>query len=127
MTTKDVFEEAAAQPALIVCRTGATESLWDCHVSNLIERLEDELGVVVTGADPGQRTPSLRDAAAAARFAGCTSAVVVVSDVRISPTAIRELTAVSGVSAVVVSTPTWAVDDVVRSYRSAQCSRAHAA
>ena len=60
MTTKDVFEGAAAQPALIVCRTGATESLWDCHVSNLIERLEDELGVVVTGADPGQRTPSLR-------------------------------------------------------------------
>jgi len=26
-----------------------------------------------------------------------------------------------------VSTPTWAVDDVVRSYRSAQRSRAHAA
>ncbi|MGD8440318.1 MAG: hypothetical protein PVG53_07265 [Holophagae bacterium] len=108
------------EPALIVLRTPAKRSLWDADLSALVERLEDELGVFVTSAGVDGKTPALRDAAVAARFAGCTRALVVTSEHEAAALGTLDGTPTSGVQVVLALTPTWHLDDVIRSYRSAQ-------
>jgi hypothetical protein len=55
----------------------ADGGLWDPRVSALVESLEEALGVFVTCAGSGPGSLGLADAAAAARFVGCSSAVVI--------------------------------------------------
>lgn len=68
----------SGRPALIVFDP-RIRSLWDAESSLVLERLEERLeDVFVTAAGTGGRVATLRDACAAARFAGCSEAVVVV-------------------------------------------------
>lgn len=71
------FEIGAQEPALILHWPGADGGLWDPEISTLVERLEEQLGVFVTCVGSGRGALSMNDAAAAARFMGCTSLVVV--------------------------------------------------
>jgi hypothetical protein len=122
-----LFERATSGPALIVYRDSALGTLWDPELSELTERLEGELGVFVTSAGASERSPDLRDAAAAARFAGCERAIVVTAAESPVVDAARDGAVVSGVRIVVASTPTWRVEDVARSYRLTDGSSARAA
>ena len=70
-------------PALVLNLDDDSLSLWDPEVNNLVDALEDRLdGVFVTFAAGPSGRPSLADALAAVRYAGCSSAVVVAPESR---------------------------------------------
>jgi hypothetical protein len=70
------WTEREPAPALIVRFDCDRLPLWDGEVDALVDELEERLdGVFVTPA-AGAGGPTLRDALAAARFAGCDWAVV---------------------------------------------------
>ncbi len=77
MASKTKLKRAADQPALILYWPGADGGLWDPEVSALVEQLEEDLEVFVTCTGSGRGALELSDAAAAARFMGCSSLVVV--------------------------------------------------
>ncbi len=120
MRTRKIFGTGETAPALVIFRPPAGRSLWDADLLALIGNLEDELGVFVTSAGVDEKTPALRDAAVAARFAGCTHAVVVTTDHEAAALRTVDGTPISGVQIVLALTPTWQPGDVIRSYRSAQ-------
>lgn len=65
-------------PALVVLTAGSERPLWDPELSAMLESVEDRLeDVHVTTAGVRGRGPTLADAAAAVRFTGAASAVVV--------------------------------------------------
>ena len=84
MRPRTTFSVAANEPALILYWPVANGGLWDTEASALVERLEDDLEVFVTCVGSGRGALGLNDAAAAARFMGCSS-VVVVSPERCRP------------------------------------------
>ncbi len=62
---------------LVVLFPGAASSLWDRSKAEFVDSVEELLdGVFVTHAAAAGGPPSLVDAVAAGRFAGCTSIVV---------------------------------------------------
>lgn len=77
MKPRTTFAVAAVKPALVLYWPTAEGGLWNEEVSALVERLEDDLEVFVTCAGTGRGALGLNDAAAAARFMGCSSLVVV--------------------------------------------------
>lgn len=77
MKHEKTFEVFADEPALILHWPGADGGLWDPEISALVERLEETLEVFVTCVGSGRGALAMSDAAAAARFMGCTSLVVV--------------------------------------------------
>jgi hypothetical protein len=77
MKPETTLTVAADKPALILYWPVANGGLWDPDVSAMVERLEDELEVFATCVGSGRGALGLSDAAAAARFMGCSSLVVV--------------------------------------------------
>jgi len=85
-------QQREVAPALVLNLRDDSASLWDLEVNGLVEELEDRLdGVYVTFAAGRAGRPSLADALAAVRFAGCSSAVVVAPEGRPSGGAERSL------------------------------------
>lgn len=67
--------------ALIVVFPDRRGGLWSAEISRLVEQVEEQVdGGFVTFALANGRRPSVADALAAARFAGCSSAVLAVVD-----------------------------------------------
>lgn len=65
--------------ALVLVFLGRDSGLWNSEINELVGAVEERVeAACVTFALPGGRHPSVVDALTAARFAGCTSAVVVV-------------------------------------------------
>ena len=77
MEPRTTFEVATDVPALILYWPVADGGLWDPEISALVEYLEEELEVFVTCVGSGRGALGMNDAAAAARFIGCSSLVVV--------------------------------------------------
>ena len=77
MKPRKTFEVATDEPALILFWPGADGGLWDPEISALVEFLEEDLEVFVTCVGSGRGALGMNDAAAAARFMGCSSLVVV--------------------------------------------------
>jgi hypothetical protein len=71
------FSVSAERPALILYRPGSTGGLWDSDEARMRGELEDALEVFVTSVGSGRGAMKLDDAAAAARFMGCRSSVVI--------------------------------------------------
>ena len=127
MGPRTAFLVAANEPALILYWPGANGGLWDPEVSALVERLEDDLEVFVTCVGSGLGALGLNDAAAAARFMGC-SAVVVVSPEGCHPSG-PELEEVSaGLKLPVVAIQSeWTVSTVAEAYYQARRHASRAA
>ncbi len=119
MKTRTTFAVAADKPALVLYWPTAEGGLWNEEASTLVERLEDELEVFVTCVGSGRGSLRLNDAAAAARFMGCAS-LVVVSPHGCNPTAaeLRTLTSDLGTSIDAVQTE-WVADAIADTYRDA--------
>jgi hypothetical protein len=67
--------------ALIVVFPDRRGGLWSGDISRLVEQVEEQLDAgFVSFALANGRRPSVADALAAARFAGCSSAVLAVVD-----------------------------------------------
>ena len=77
MKPRTTFEVATDKPALVLFWPDADGGLWDPEVSALVEFLEEDLEVFVTCVGSGRGALGMNDAAAAARFMGCSSLVVV--------------------------------------------------
>jgi len=77
MKPRTTFEVATDVPALILYWPVADGGLWDPEISALVEYLEEELEIFVTCVGSGRGALGMNDAAAAARFIGCSSLVVV--------------------------------------------------
>ncbi len=77
MKPRTTFEVGSDNPALILIWPDADGGLWDSEASALVERLEEDLGVFVTCVGSGRGALRISDAAAAARFMGCESLVVI--------------------------------------------------
>ena len=65
-------------PALILRFDRERLALWDAEVDRLVDELEERLDGAFVTAAAGDGGPTVRDALAAARMAGCSWAVVVV-------------------------------------------------
>jgi hypothetical protein len=105
-------------PALVVLTAGSERPVWDSELSAMLESIEDRLeDVHVTTAEVRGRGPTLTDAAAAVRFTGAASAVVVFP--REWPrTAVGDLGAVAGDQPVslIPSPCAFTVDGIVAAY-----------
>jgi hypothetical protein len=113
--------------ALILYWPEPTATLWDATVSEMVEALEHELGVVVTVAQPAGAAPALRDAAAAATFLGCGRVVVAAAEGH-GPTDLERAQLAGRVAAApVVPVSTWSAAEIARSFRAASRLEARAA
>ena len=119
MEPRTTFEVASGKPALILFWPDADGGLWDSEVSALVELLEDHLGVFVTCVGSGPGALRMSDAAAAARFMGCVSLVVI--SLEGDPPMGEEIEGASagvGWSAVSIGSE-WTATAVARAYRQA--------
>lgn len=126
MNTGTTFEVDVDTPALVVYWPEAGVGLWDPAIAALVELLEEELDVFVTCVGSGRGSLAMSDAAAAARFMGCSS-LVVVSLEGAHPT-VKELEEVSldcRMPMVAIGSE-WRASAVAESYHEA-CRRAELA
>jgi hypothetical protein len=77
MSTREWYNVTPRAPALIVYWPDADGGLWDPQASRLVDGLTDITDAFVTCVGSGRGAMSLEDAVAAARFMGCSSAVIV--------------------------------------------------
>ncbi|MDX2437425.1 MAG: hypothetical protein QNL88_10285 [Acidobacteriota bacterium] len=119
MKPNTTFEVIADRPALVLYWPVADVGLWDPAVAALVELLEEDLGVFVTYVGSGPGVLAMSDAAAAARFMGCSS-LVVVSLEGAHPT-VKELEEVSvGCRMPMVATGSeWTASAVAEAYHEA--------
>jgi hypothetical protein len=108
------WTEREPTPALIVRFDRDRLSLWDGEAGALVEELEERLGGVFVTPAAGPGGPTLRDALAAARFAGCGWAVVAMS-----PAAARDPLSMGGVLPAVAVRSTWDAAAIARAYEHA--------
>lgn len=108
------WREREPAPALIVRFDRDRLPLWDGEVDALVAELEERLDGVYVTAAAGPGGPTLRDALAAARFAGCDWAVVAVS-----PAAARDPLSTGGVLPAVTVRSTWDAAAIARAYERA--------
>ena len=122
MKPKTTFEVVADKPGLILFWPDADGGLWDSEVSTLVELLEEDLGVFVTCVGSGRGALRMNDAAAAARFMGCSS-LIVVSLEGAQPKREEIERASAGARLTVVSIGSeWTASEVTWAYRQA-CHR----
>ncbi len=127
MKPRTTFEVASDKPALILFRPDADGGLWDSDASALVEGLEDDLGVFVTCVGSGRGALNMRDAAAAARFVGFGSLVVI--SLEGDPPRGEEIEGASdgGLLKAVSVGSDWDASAVARAYRQACRSEPRAA
>lgn len=127
MKAGKTVEVGSGKPALILLWPEADGGLWDSDASALVEGLEDDLGVFVTCVGSGRGALRMSDAAAAARFMGFGSLVVI--SLEGDPPRPEEIGGASGgglLKAVSVGSQ-WDASAVARAYRQACRSEPRAA
>lgn len=78
METRRIFESSPQRSGLVIAMPPGVTSLFNPDVHRLVRTVEDRLeGVFVTFALSSGAVPDVKAALKAARFAGCTSAVVI--------------------------------------------------
>lgn len=113
------WSETDPAPALVVRFDRDRLPPWDREVEALVEELEERLGDVFVTPAAGPGGPTLRDALAAARFAGCESAVVVTP-----VTARPDPLAASGALPAVTVRSAWNAAAIASAYERS-CGPAH--
>jgi len=127
MGPRTTFTVATNEPALILYWPVADGGLWDPEVSALVESLEDDLEIFVTCVGSGRGALGLNDAAAAARFMGC-SAVVVVSPESCHPSESELEEVAAGFQLPVVEIRSeWTVSALAEAYHEARRHASRAA
>jgi hypothetical protein len=127
MKPRTIFEVGSDKPALILFRPDANGGLWDSGISALIDALEEDLDVFVTCVGSGRGAMGMSDAAAAARFMGCGSLVVI--SLEGDPPRREEINGASEgtlLKAVSIGSE-WTASAVARAYRQACRSELRAA
>jgi hypothetical protein len=105
--------------ALVLLFTSPDGTLWSADINDLVDAVEHRVEAgCVTFALVNGRHPSLVDALSAARFAGCTSAVVAVVDQAGDP-AVAALPRAHGEMPFTVVTCGRSVESVVRAFELA--------
>jgi len=78
MTTRRIFDMSPRRSGIVIVFPTGVTNLFNPDVHRLVRMVEDQLdGVFVTYALSGGAAPDVGAALKAARFAGCSSAVVV--------------------------------------------------
>lgn len=113
------LEYDAPKPALVLFWPVADGGLWDPVVSLLVESLEEDLDAYVTCVGSGRGALGLNDAAAAARFMGCTSMVVIAPEGVEPPMGDLESASARLRLPVVAVQTRWSTDALAESYRDA--------
>jgi sirohydrochlorin ferrochelatase len=117
METATLRHATDPAPALVLLFDRERLPLWDRAVNTLVEELEERLDDVFVTAATVAGTPSVADALVAARFSGCTWAVLALpADVVAAPgsfgrTALASVTLRCGADADAIATAYLAVGE----------------